>query len=66
MGLKSLLHIGPESAETKKQIPELTKALIAVLNTAASDAAKQEAIRALGKIFHVENVNVSNCNFVDK
>ena len=59
MSLKSLLHVGPDCVDAKKQLPELTKAIVAVLNTAAGDAVKQEAIRALGNMFSVNNTVLS-------
>lgn len=64
--MKSSLHIGADAEQTAKTLPEITKALLSILNTPAGDAVKQSAISALTSAFKVEGVSVNNCNFENR
>ena len=58
-----MLHIGADVGKMKAALPEITKALVAILNTSAGDSVKVAAIGALSKAFSVEHVTISDCSF---
>jgi hypothetical protein len=64
--MKNLLHIGADAEKVKGRLPEITKALLALMATSAGDDVKKAAIDALTKAYAVENVSVNNCTFTGK
>lgn len=61
--MKTAIHIGPDGAKLKAALPEITKAILAVLNSPAGDDVKKAAISALQSSFTVQNTSIMNCNF---
>lgn len=61
-----LLQIGSDPAKLKAALPEITKAIIAILNTNAGDEVKRAALTALSQQFTVQNVSLTSCTFEAK
>jgi len=47
-------------------LPALTKSLVQILNTSASDDTKKAAIEAISKATSVGNTTVTGCSFTGK
>lgn len=61
--MDSMLHIGADVSKIKAALPEMTKAILAILATTAGDEVKKHALASLSSAYKVENVSVMNCNF---
>lgn len=61
-----LLHIGHDVSKLKATLPDVTRAIIAILNTSAGDEVKKAALGALSQQFTIQNVSISSCNFQGK
>ena len=60
--MKSMIEV---KNEVKKQtVTELTTSILKVLNTAAGDTVKQEAIRAIAAVGS-PNATISHCNLLN-
>lgn len=64
--MKCLLHIGPDNSKGLKHLPDLTKALLAVMNAPAGDTVKLAAIGAIQMTSATGDVTVTNSNFQGK
>jgi phage baseplate assembly protein W len=61
-----MIQIGSDPAKLKAAMPDITKAILAILNTTAGDEVKKAALSALAQQFTVQNVSLSDCHFKGK
>ena len=60
--MKSMIHVGAD-VETRKVLPDITKAILQILASGAGDEVKKKALEMLSKVFEVNNTSIMNCNF---
>jgi len=60
--MKSMIHIGADTEQTKRVLPDITKAMLQILASGAGDNVKLKALEMLSGTFEVKNVSVMNCN----
>ena len=57
------IHVGANVEQTKKVLPDLTKAMLQIMNSPAGDEVKKKALDMLSGTFEVKNCVITNCNF---
>lgn len=62
--MKSLVHIGADVEQVKKVLPNLTIAIMKILNSSAGDDVKKKALDSLTGAYEVKNNHLENCSFI--
>ncbi len=57
------IHIGADVEQSKKVLPDVTRAILQIMNSPAGDEVKKKALEMLSGTFEVKNCFVTNCNF---
>jgi len=57
------IHIGADVDQTKKVLPDLTKAILQIINSPGGDDVKKKALEMLSGTFEVKNCFITSCNF---
>jgi len=63
---RTAIHIGADVDQVKKVLPDLTKAILQIINSPGGDDIKKKALEMLAGSYEVKNCTVSNCNFSTK
>ena len=61
--MKNMMHIGNDVEKIKEALPEITKALMEILNSSAGDEVKKKAMDIIGMNVEIKNVTITNCAF---
>jgi len=59
--MKSLIHIGADVEQVRKVLPDITKAILQILDSGAADNVKIKALEMLSGTFEVKNASINNC-----
>lgn len=67
--MKSMIHVGPDSEETKETISSFAKHIapfiLRILNSPAGDDVKKKALDILTSPAAPQNITISNCSLVN-